>query len=110
MHMCMKGKKICIVLYCEKRWCSCTADLLLCCSRTVINRILLRHVASQLITEPTVGMVVFCIVLYCFVPKVFIQAKRVIGYIKGAAVLLICLCTAISKKLDCVCDILVMSK
>ena len=41
----------------------------------------------------------YCIVLHCFVPKVIIQSKRVISYVKGAAVLLICLCTAISKNL-----------
>ena len=38
------------------------ADLLLCCSHTVLNGLLSHYVASQLITEPTVGMVVF---LYC---------------------------------------------
>ena len=35
------------------------ADLLLCCSHTVVNGILAHHVASQLINEPTFGMVVF---------------------------------------------------
>ena len=44
-------------------------------------------------------MVVFCIVLYCFLPKVIIQSKKVISYVKGTAVLLICLCTIISKNL-----------
>ena len=38
------------------------ADLLLCCSHTVVNGILSHHAVYQLITEQTVGMVVF---LYC---------------------------------------------
>ena len=41
------------------RWCICTRDLLLCCSHTVVNGLLSHRVASQLITEPTVGIVVF---------------------------------------------------
>ena len=45
------------------------ADLLLCCSHTVVNGIMSHHAVSQLITEPTVGMVVFFVLhtppLYC---------------------------------------------
>ena len=36
-----------------------------------------RHVASQLIAEPTVGMVVFCIVLHCIaICAIFTAIKK----------------------------------